>query len=128
MDDGDPFDLDAAVVRADAAGLTTDVEVLAVKLEGALPDATVVRRRRTRMFGGEKVVEAVEVVLGDSRFSLQVQDGRVRAAQATEVRGVVIKRAEVGLDAWLRGLAAELAEQARTSAQARTALQDLVGP
>ena len=80
------------------------------------------------MFGGDKVVEAVEVVLGDSRYSLAVEDGRVRAAQAREVRGVVIKRAEVELDAWVRGLAAELAEMARTSTQARTALQDLVGP
>lgn len=126
---GEPsFDLDAAALRADAAGLGTDVEVLAAKLEGALPGACTVERRARGLFDREKVVEAIEVRLGPWRYTVRAgRRGRVEAAREQEVRGVVIKRQPMELGAWVDGLAGELAQQARTSAEARTALQRLIG-
>jgi len=120
----DSFDLDAAGLRADGADLATYVEVLARKLEDALPQNTEVRRRSKGFLSREKVVDTIEVTLGDFRYTLQ-RDGR--CARAKEVRGVVIKREELGLEAWVGGLAGELRELAAGNAEARAALERLVG-
>lgn len=127
MDDDLEFDLDAAGLRADGAELLTGIEVLARKLEEALPQATRVQRRNKRLFGGGKVVQRVEVRLGSSRYELDVDGERVAAQRSQEVRGVVIKREELELAGWIAALTGELREQAADSTQARTALERLVG-
>ncbi|MEA2298351.1 MAG: hypothetical protein QOF77_1287 [Solirubrobacteraceae bacterium] len=128
MDDDElSFDLDAAGLLADGKDLLVGVEVLAHKLEVALPQATHVHRRSKRLFGGEKVVERVEVQLGTTRYGLHVDGHRVRTDRQQEVRGVVIKRESLELADWVGALTGELREQAATSAQARTALERLVG-
>jgi hypothetical protein len=119
----DSFDLDAAGLRADGADLGAYIEVLARKLEDALPRNTEVRRRSKGFLSREKVVDTIEVSLGEFRYTLS-RDGR--AARAKEVRGVVIKREEIALEAWVGGLAGELREQAAGSAEARAALERLV--
>jgi hypothetical protein len=127
MEDDRGFDLDAAGLRADGADLATGIEVLAAKLEDALPAETAVRRRSRGLLSREKFVEAVEVALGDWRYTLRMEDGRVDASRAQAVRGVVIRREALDLDAWVAGLTAELRERAATSGQARAALERLVG-
>jgi len=127
MDDDFAFDLDAAGLRADGADLLVGIEVLARKLEGALPQATRVQRRSKRLFGGDKVVQSVEVRLGGTRYGLQVDGHDVSADRQQEVRGVVIKRQSLELADWIDTLIAELREQAADSAQARSALERLVG-
>jgi hypothetical protein len=122
----DSFDLDAAGLRADGADVATYVEVLARKLEDALPAQTDVRRRSKGLLSREKVVDAIEVTLGEYRFSLRRQGGGVEATRAKEVRGIVIKREAVELDEWIGTLAAELRELAAGNAQAREALDRLV--
>jgi hypothetical protein len=125
MSDLPSFDLDAAGLRADGRDLAAGVEVLAVKLEAALPSECRVQRRARSLFNRDKVVEAIEVRLGDSRYSLRQQHGRVEASRDKEVRGVVIKRESLGLADWVAGLEGELRELAQTSAAARTALERL---
>ena len=120
----DSFDLDAAGLRADGADLASYIEVLARKLEDALPGQTEVRRRSKGFLSREKVVDTIEVRLGEFRYTI-ARDGQ--AARAKEVRGVVIKREELGLEAWVGGLAGELRELAAGSAEARAALERLVG-
>jgi hypothetical protein len=127
MEDERGFDLDAAGLRAGSTDLATAVEVLAVKLEDALPSATAVRRRSRGLLSREKVVEEIEVALGDWRYALRRDGGRVEASRQQAVRGVVIRREPLDLDAWLTALAAELREQAATSEHARAALDRLVG-
>jgi hypothetical protein len=127
MDGPDAFDLDAADLRADGSELARDVEVLAAKLEGALPQQTRVERRARRLFSKDKAVAAVEVRLGGSCWALRVDGSRVEATREQEVRGVVIKREQLDFGAWARALTAELREAAQTSEQARVALQRLVG-
>lgn len=127
MDDEPTFDLDAAGLRADGADVLVGVEVLARKLEAALPQDCIVERRSKRLFGGEKYVRAVTVTLGTARYGLAVDGHRVSAERQQEVRGVVIKREPLGLQEWLDALSAELREQAAGSARARAALERLVG-
>jgi hypothetical protein len=121
------FDLDAAGLRADRGDLATGVGVLAAKLEAALPRETRVQRRARGLLDRTKVVEALEVRLGTSRYRLEVRDGRPEAAREQEVRGIVIRREPLELDEWVQALGDELAEEARSSAEARAALERLVG-
>lgn len=127
MEEDRAFDLDAAELRLGGADVATAIEVLAVKLEAALPAATTVRRRSRGFLSREKVVQEIEVALGDWRYALESDGGGVEASRRQAVRGVVIRREQLDLDAWLAALSAELREQARTSEQARAALERLVG-
>ncbi|MCA1683374.1 MAG: hypothetical protein LC685_05245 [Actinobacteria bacterium] len=127
MDEESSFDLDAAGLRADGAELETAVEVLAVKLEGALPAETTVRRRARRLLSRDKVVVSIEVRLGDARYVLRVDGGEVEAERATDVRGVVIRREPLALEAWVPALTADLRSKAEGSAHAHEALQRLMG-
>jgi hypothetical protein len=81
------FDLLAASMRADAADLHTFLEVLAAKLESALPGRVTVRRRA----------------------------------------GLLLRTQEQPVDAWIEALSRDLAEHARASAEARAALERLIG-
>jgi hypothetical protein len=123
----DSFDLDAAGLRADGADVEAYVEVLARKLEDALPGETDVRRRSKGLLSRAKVVEAIEVVLGDHRYELRRHGRRVEATRARQVRGVVIKREPLELQEWVSGLTGELREQAAGSAEARAAFERLMG-
>jgi hypothetical protein len=127
MEEDRGFDLAAAGLRADGGDVASGVEVLGAKLEGALPRETTVRRRSRGFLSREKVVEAIEVDLGDWRYALAIDHGRVEASRAQTVRGIVIRREPLDLDAWVGALTGELREQARTSEQARAALERLVG-
>lgn len=127
MADDPAFDLDAAGLRADGVDLATTVEVLASKLELALPAQTTVRRRSRRLLSRDKVVEAIAVSLGDWRYALEVGAGRPEAAREQAVRGIVIRREPLDLGAWVQSLTDELRAQAATSADARAALDRLVG-
>ncbi len=121
------FDLDAAGLRADGPELVAGVEVLARKLEISLPRATTVQRRSKRMFSKDKVVATIEVRLGTCRYGLTLDGERVSADRQQEVRGVVIKREPLELADWVLALEGQLREQAADSAEARTALNRLVG-
>ena len=127
MEEDSTFDLDAAGLRADGPQLLAAVEVLARKLEISLPRSCVVQRRRARMLSKQRVVASIVVTLGTTRYGLEVDGVRVDADRRQEVRGVVIKREPLAVADWLDALAAELREQAADSAEARAALERLVG-
>jgi len=122
----DSFDLDAAGLRADRGDLALGVEVLARKLEDALPRETTVGRRPKRLLSRDKIVETIEVRLGGTRYALRAKGGQIEAERAQEVRGVVIRREPLDFDEWVAALTADLREQAQSSAEARTALERLL--
>ncbi|SEN80727.1 hypothetical protein [Actinacidiphila rubida] len=129
-DPGAVLDQLAAALRRDAADLETYAKVLTVSLADALPaDAVAVERRRTvgdRLAGREGRVERLEVTLDDKRLILTVTHGRPQGELATVVRGVVLSRTPVPLDAWAADLAAAVARRAESDARARAALERLV--
>ena len=125
--DGIDVDLLASTLRSSSSDLAVFVEVLADKLEQALPGRVQVERRATRFLGKEKRVERLQCQLGDQRYLLATRRGGVETRRATSVRGVVLKTDELPLEAWLGALAGDLAAEAETSERARTALQGLLG-
>ena len=103
----DSFDLAAAGLRGDGSELMISVEVLAAKLEQALP--------------GQARVE-----LGTAAYLLGVEGGRVEGFRERQVGGISIKREPLTPDAWIAALTADLRAEAERSAHARAALEELL--
>jgi hypothetical protein len=121
------FDLAAAGLRVDGADLATSVKVLASKLEQALPGVTRVERRGGGLLGrGEKQVRRVQVELGSCCYELAVDGLRVQGFRERQSGGIAIKRESLDPDAWIAALTADLRAEAERSAQARTALEELL--
>jgi hypothetical protein len=124
----DSFDLAAAGLRADGSELSGSLEMLAGKLEGALPGRTRVQRRGGGLLGrGAKRVAELEVELGANRYQLQVRDGCLEGFRERQVGGIAIKREPLGPEEWLAALTSDLRVEAERSAQARDALERLLG-
>jgi hypothetical protein len=126
-DDDLSFDLDAAGLRVDTADVAAYVEALAHKLEIALPGQTTVQRRAKKFLSREKVVESIQVQLGDHSYALRAHGHRVEASRGKSVRNVTIRNEPLELDDWVRALAGDLRARAAESAEARAALDRLVG-
>ena len=122
---GVDIDMLAASLRADAGDLGSFVEVLAVKLEEAVPGAVRVERRREGMFGPKRV-RRIALDAGGQRLELRAADGRVQTLCSRLSGGIVIKNEELGTDDWLRALGEALAVQARSSTTTRQALERML--
>jgi hypothetical protein len=120
------FELLAASLRASSSDLNTFVEVLAHKLETALPGRVGVERRAAGLFSRQKRVARIELALGDSRYVAVMQGGALETRCAKAVRGVVLKTEVLTLDAWLEALVRDLATEAEASEQSRLALERLL--
>lgn len=120
MDERRDFDLLAASLHADAHDIHQFIEVLAVKLEGALPGRVEVDRA-ARLLGGK--VRAIKVHLGDREYALARDHQSLSATQRTVVHGVALKSDQLDLSAWIDALAAALVLEANQSEQARLALE-----
>jgi hypothetical protein len=122
------FDLSAAGLRADGTDLRISVEVLATKLESSLPGRTRVERHGGGLLGrGAKRVRQLKVDLGEATYQLSIDGDRVEGTRERRVGGISIKREPLAPDEWVAALTAELREEAQRSAEARTALEGLVG-
>ena len=120
------LDLLAASLRADTSDLHTFTEVLAAKLQEALPGGVRVDRSRQKMFG-PKQVRTIVVDAGGERLELRVSDrGALETSCARVSGGIVIKTEAVDIDEWLRRLSEALADQASRSQTTRQALGRLL--
>lgn len=120
------FELLAASLRASSGDLHIFVEVLADKLERALPGRVKVERRSAGLFSKQRRVERIELGLGEERYLLGVDGAEVDARRAKAVRGVVLKTERLSLEAWIDDLARDLTREAEGSEQSRLALERLL--
>ena len=120
------IDLAASSLRADASDSRALAEGLATKLSEALPDQTRTIRQGGRLLSRGKRLERLEVQLGDETFVLSLSGQRAQTILAKTVRGVVIKRQELPLDAWLDALSEALSTEAERSETARLSLERLL--
>ncbi len=120
------FDVIAAALRADAQDARTFLQVLAGKLQAALPGAVQVRRAGG-LFVREHPVVELAVSLGDWQFHLAAgADGVPTATRAHSVRGIALKSEVLPLDAWVTELVEQLAAHARSGATAAESLHRLL--
>lgn len=127
MAEEDDFDLQAALLRRDGQDLASSVEVLANKLEEALPGRTTVTRSGGGILGkGHKRVREVLVVLGDTSYRLDVDGERIEGFRQREVGGIAIKKEALDAGSWIDALSAALRDEAQRSADLRNALELLL--
>ncbi|MDX6245748.1 MAG: hypothetical protein QOE76_3471 [Frankiales bacterium] len=126
LPDGQGFEMLAASLRADSADLPAFLEVLAAKLDDALPGLVTVKRSGG-IFAKRKPVAQIEVGLDDRRFTATVRGPVVDTFVAHEVRGVRLSGDAVPLDEWLGQLGQGLNAFARRSAVGSEALRRLLG-
>jgi hypothetical protein len=128
MSDEQSFDLAAAGLRGDGPELVSSVEVLASKLEQALPMQARVERRGGGLLGrGEKHVRFVRVEVGTNAYLLSVDGAKIEGFRERQVGGVSIKRDALDPDEWIAALTGDLEAAAERSSAARTALEKLLG-
>jgi hypothetical protein len=126
-DPQEPLDIDllAASLRADGSEIGSFVEVIAIKLEEAVPGLVKVERRRDGMFGPKRAV-AVALDAGDQRLELRRSGAGVQARSSRLSGGIVLKSEIVDTDVWLIALGTALAAEARRSQTTRQALERLL--
>jgi hypothetical protein len=124
-DDAPDLDLLAASLRADASDTAAFLEALAARLEGALPRQVEVERKGG-LFGGGKRVRRIAVRLADRHYELEGARGALTARRRTVVRGIALKSEELGVDAWIEALSADLVALAQSSERGRLALERLL--
>lgn len=97
----DPFDLSAAYLRKARGDHRALMAGLAARLEGALPDAVTVSRKRDGLFSSTSHVAAITVATGTSLLTLTAAHGQLKATRAKVIRGVAIGSVEIAVPAWL---------------------------
>jgi hypothetical protein len=122
---GQDLDLITASLRADANDMSTFIEVLAAKLEDAIPGLVRVTRMRGRLFGA-KQVGRITVDAGGQRLELRRSGDGVETTSSRLSGGIVLKTETVDTDTWLAALGEALAEQAKRSQTTRQALERLL--
>ena len=99
------FDMQAAWLRRFKADAESNLTAFALRLKEALPDLVTVHESRG-FFSGAKTT-GVSVELGENRYSLAIERGRLKATIAMVVRGIVLNTRSVDPGEWFAKLADE---------------------
>ncbi len=127
MSTDEAFDLPAAGLRADGAELATSIEVLASRLEQALPQIALVERHKVGGFRSKRrAVQRISVALGEEQFELRRTDRSVQCTRHKVVRGITLNRREMGMADWIDELIAAVVRTAEVSEHDRLALGELL--
>jgi hypothetical protein len=122
MADDLSFDILAASLRQDTSDILTFLEILAKKLESAIPLQTVVDRRGG-LFSKTKSVHAIRIQAGEWEYILTQDHGRVDAQRVKMVRGIALKTENGSLPQWIEWVSQELLKLANESSDVRTGLE-----
>lgn len=115
-----------ALAHAYAQDARAFLPLLAVVLNGSLPDETEVERRGG-LFQKEKPVRKVAVTLGDNVYTLEdLGRGPLAASRVKIVRGITLKTEPLPVEDWLADLSAEISVRAGRSEKAFFALKSLL--
>jgi len=99
------FDMQAAWLRRFKADAESNLTAFALRLKEAMPDLVTVHESRG-FFSGAKTT-GVSVELGENRYSLAIERGRLKATIAMVVRGIVLNTKSVDPGEWFAKLADE---------------------
>jgi len=99
------FDMQAAWLRRFKADAESNLTAFALRLKEAMPDLVTVHESRG-FFSGARTT-GVSVELGENRYSLAIDRGRLKATIAMVVRGIVLNTKSVDPGEWFAKLAEE---------------------
>lgn len=116
------FDMLSASLRQDSRDVAIFGEVLAKKLEEAIP-AWVQVERQGGLFQKNPAVRRILVSLDPWQYILETHRGRVQTSRVKLVRGVAIKTEPLELTRWIDALAQGMVSAAASEEKARESLE-----
>lgn len=90
MSDNLDFDMQAAWLRRFSADAESNLKAFALRLKEAMPDLVTVQTARTGLFSSATKITGVTVELGEHRYGLEIERGRLKATVAMVVRGITL--------------------------------------
>ena len=100
------FDMQAAWLRRFKADAESNLKAFALRLKEAMPELVTVHESRG-FFSSEAKTTGVTVELGENRYSLALERGRLTAKIAMVVRGIVLNTKTIDPADWFNRLADE---------------------
>jgi hypothetical protein len=100
------FDVQAAWLRRFKADAESNLSAFALRLKEALPELVTIQQSRG-LFSRAAKIKGVSVELGENRYSLAIDGGRLKATIAMVVHGVVLNTKNVDPSDWFVRLAGE---------------------
>jgi len=110
------FDTQAAWLRRFKADAESNMTAFALRLKEAMPELVTVHESRGFFSGGKTT--GVTVELGENRYSLEIERGRLKATIAMVVRGISLSTKDVDPAEWF----AKLADETRKATEHAQAL------
>ncbi len=99
------FDMQAAWLRRFKADAESNLKALALRLKEAMPELVTIQE--SRGFFSSAKTTGVSVELGESRYILQLDGGRLQAKIAMVVRGITLNTKNVDPSEWFVRLSEE---------------------
>jgi hypothetical protein len=100
------FDMQAAWLRRFKADAESNLTAFALRLKEAMPELVAVHESRG-FFSSAAKITGVTVELGENRYSLELERGRLSAKIAMVVRGIVLNTKTIDPAEWFVKLAGE---------------------
>jgi hypothetical protein len=110
------FDTQAAWLRRFKADAESNMTAFALRLKEAMPELVTVHESRGFFSSGKTT--GVTVELGENRYSLEIDRGRLKATIAMVVRGISLSTKNVDPGEWF----AKLADETRKATEHAQAL------
>ena len=122
MSENIDFDMQAAWLRRFKSDAESNLRAFALRLKEALPELVTVHESRG-LFSRNAKTKGVTVELGEKRYNLEIDGGRLKASIAMVVHGVVLNTRNVDPADWF----ARLAEETRKASEHAKALSGSLG-
>jgi hypothetical protein len=100
------FDMQAAWLRRFNADAESNLKAFALRLKEAMPELVTIQEAR-RLFASSGKITGVSVELGEHRYGLELNGGRLKATIAMVVRGIVLNTKSVDPAEWFVRLSEE---------------------
>ena len=113
------FDTQAAWLRRFKSDAESNLRAFALRLHEALPDLVTIQESKG-LFSRHGKTTGVTIDLGENRYVLQINNGRLQASIAMVVRGITLNTKSVDPAAWFVRLAEETkkaSDQAKSLSQ-----------
>ena len=106
MSENIDFDMQAAWLRRFKSDAESNLTAFALRLKEALPELVTIHEARG-LFSRSAKTKGVSVELGEKRYNLEIDGGRLKASVAMVVHGVVLNTKSVDPADWFARLAEE---------------------
>jgi hypothetical protein len=116
------FDMQAAWLRRFKSDAESNLGAFALRLKEALPELVTIHQSRG-LFSRSAKTKGVSVELGEKRYRLEIDGGRLKASIAMVVHGIVLNTKNVDPADWF----ARLAEETKTASEHARALSGSLG-